>query len=54
MGTLKPGDRDVTLCAMIIDLVMSIDLKDGTPITQFNVADHTGSIWMNFFGPLGE
>ena len=41
---LTPHDKNITLKAILLEFVSSIDIKNGETIYQFLIADATGSI----------
>lgn len=50
---LKPGDKNLDLCFILVQLKSRNKLKNDLKITQFLVADESGSILCNFFDDVG-
>ena len=53
IGNLKPQDRNLELKVILLEKTTSHETKSRQQLTQFLVADNTGSIHCNFFGELG-
>ncbi len=53
IGNLKPQDRNLELKVIILEKVSTFEIKTHQQVTQFLVADSTGSILCNYFGELG-
>lgn len=51
---LKPGDKNIEIKVILITQISRNKLKSDTKITQFLVADNTGSILCNFFDETGD
>jgi hypothetical protein len=51
---IKPGDKNIDIKLLILNKLSSNKLKSDAKITQFLVADHTGSIHCNFFDEIGD
>ena len=50
----KPGDKNLEVKFIILEKLMTVNLKNDDKLTQFLVADETASIKWNFFGEVGE
>jgi len=53
IGTLKPQDRNLELKIILLEKTTQFEVKGNQKVTQYLVADHTGSILCNYFGELG-
>jgi len=51
---LKPRDKSIELRVIVLELLETYETKIKDKITQFLLADETGSIIANFFGETGK
>ena len=50
---LVPTEKEIEVKVIVLEMKSSFITKNQQKITQFLVADHTGSILCNFFGVIG-
>ncbi len=54
VSDIKPGDKNIDIKLILVNLRERNLLKKDLKITQFHVADHSGSIFCNFFDDVGD
>lgn len=54
ISLVSPNEKSLELRVLLLERLDSIDIKSGERMTQFLVADSTGSIRCNFFGQGGS
>lgn len=54
MTDIRPGDKNIDILVILIQLANKNKLKNDKQITQFIVADETGSILCNFYDSIGD
>ena len=53
IANLLPTQKEIELKVIVLEMKNSFNTKNQQKITQFLVADHSGSILCNFFGQIG-
>jgi hypothetical protein len=53
IAELKHGDKNLNLCVILVQLKSKNKLKNDVRITQYQVADESGSIMCNFYDDVG-
>ncbi len=51
---LNPGDKNIDIKIILLQLISKNKLKNDLKITQYLVADNSGSILCNFFDDVGD
>jgi hypothetical protein len=51
---VKPGDKNLDIKVILLNLVIKNKLKNESKLAQFLVADNSGSILCNFFDDVGD
>jgi hypothetical protein len=51
---IKPYDKNIDIKIIMLQLISKNKLKNEVTITQFQVADYSGSIYCNFFDDVGD
>lgn len=54
MIDVRPGDKNIDILVILIQQMSKNKLKNDKQITQFLVADDTGSILCNFYDSIGD
>lgn len=54
ISDLKPGDKNLDMKVILVNLISRNSIKKDFRITQFLVADPSGSIFCNFFDDTGD
>jgi len=51
---IKKGDKNINIIVILIEYLSKTSIKNGTLITNYLIADETGSIQCNFFDEIGD
>ena len=54
IGKLKPQDRNLELKVILVKVLGNFETRSHQQITQYLVADSSGSILCNYFGDIGK
>ncbi len=54
IADIKPGDKNLDIQVILLSLVSRNKLKNESKLSQFLIADNSGSILCNFFDEAGE
>jgi hypothetical protein len=53
VASITPNDKGIELRVILLEKLVNIEIKSGDIISQFLVADYSGSIKCNFYGESG-
>ncbi len=54
IADIKPGDKNIDIKIILLQFISKNKLKNDQKITQYLVADNSGSIFCNFFDDVGD